>query len=126
MTDTIFALASGAGRAGIAVVRASGPDAGRVLSVLADGLPAPRRAALRALTGPDGTTIDKALLLWFPGPASFTGEDVAEFHIHGGPAVIAALIEALMAEGLYLFHLPVFNSIRMMPCLSSSKNMRSM
>ncbi|HCY55282.1 MAG TPA: tRNA uridine-5-carboxymethylaminomethyl(34) synthesis GTPase MnmE [Oceanicaulis sp.] len=100
MTDTIFALASGAGRAGIAVVRASGPEAGRVLSVLADGLPAPRRAALRALTGPDGTTIDKALLLWFPGPASFTGEDVAEFHIHGGPAVIAALIEALMAEGL--------------------------
>ncbi|WP_429912801.1 tRNA uridine-5-carboxymethylaminomethyl(34) synthesis GTPase MnmE [Glycocaulis sp.] len=100
MTDTIFALASGAGRAGVAIVRVSGPDAGSALGALAGGLPEPRRAALRSLKARDGTLIDRALLLWFPAPQSFTGEDVAEFHIHGGPAVIEALSEALMAEGL--------------------------
>ncbi|MGY6660699.1 MAG: tRNA uridine-5-carboxymethylaminomethyl(34) synthesis GTPase MnmE [Glycocaulis sp.] len=100
MTDTIFALASGSGRAGVAIVRVSGPDAGPALAALAGGLPDPRRAALRSLNARDGSLIDRALLLWFPAPRSFTGEDVAEFHIHGGPAVIEALIEALMAEGL--------------------------
>lgn len=100
MTDTIFALASGSGRAGVAIVRVSGPDAGPALAALAGSLPEPRRAALRSLKARDGTLIDRALLLWFPAPQSFTGEDVAEFHIHGGPAVIEALIEALMAEGL--------------------------
>lgn len=100
MDDTIFALASGAGRAGVAVVRASGPDAGPALAALTGGLPAPRQAALRSLKGRDGTLIDRALVLWFPAPASFTGEDVAEFHIHGGPAVLQALSDALLAEGL--------------------------
>ncbi|MFC4726000.1 tRNA uridine-5-carboxymethylaminomethyl(34) synthesis GTPase MnmE [Glycocaulis abyssi] len=100
MTDTIFALASGAGRAGVAVVRASGPDAAPALAALAGALPEPRRAVLRPLKARDGTVIDRALLIWFPAPASFTGEDVAEFHVHGGPAVIEALSAALMAEGL--------------------------
>lgn len=98
MTDTIFALASGAGRAGVAVIRLSGPDAGQAVKALGGGhLPEPRKASLRALHDAAGALIDKALLLWFPAPASFTGEDVAEFHIHGGPAVIAALSDALLA-----------------------------
>ncbi len=100
MDDTIFALASGAGRAGIAVVRASGPLVGASLAALAGSLPEPRRAALRALRDEDGALIDQALILWFPAPASFTGEDVAEFHVHGGPAVITALSDALTAQGL--------------------------
>lgn len=100
MDDTIFALASGAGRAGIAVVRASGPLAGPALTGLAGTLPEPRMAVLRTLKAGDGELIDRALVLWFPGPASFTGEDVAEFHIHGGPAVIAALCNALTGLGL--------------------------
>jgi tRNA modification GTPase len=100
MDDTIFALASGAGRAGVAVVRVSGPAASAALSALAGALPEPRRAVLRALKTPGGELIDHALLLWLPGPSSFTGEDVAEFQIHGGPAVIEALSAALMEEGL--------------------------
>ena len=98
MTDTIFALASGAGRAGIGVVRLSGPAAGAALAALAGSLPPPRTAALRRLAW-QGVELDQALLLWFPAPASFTGEDVAELHLHGGRAVRAALFEALMALG---------------------------
>lgn len=97
-SDTIFALSSARGRAGIAVVRVSGPGAGAALDTLASGRPEPRRAALRALRRPgDSAVLDRGLVLWFPGPASATGEDVAEFHIHGGPAVIAALLQALGA-----------------------------
>ena len=105
MSDTIFALASAPGRAGVAVLRVSGPKAGAVLDGLTSGArPKPRAAALRDLRGPDGTTrdapiIDRGLVLWFPGPASFTGEDCAEFHVHGGPAVVAAMSEALLAAG---------------------------
>lgn len=99
MTDTIFALASAPGRAGVAVLRVSGPRAAAILGSLAGGLPEPRRAALRALRGADGAVIDRGLVLWFPGPASFTGEDCAEFHVHGGPAVIAAMADALSAAG---------------------------
>jgi len=97
--DTIFALASGAGRAGVAVVRLSGPGAGAALAALAGSLPPPRTAVLRRLVHAGGE-IDRALLLWFPGPGSFTGEDVAELHVHGGRAVIAALFAALAALGL--------------------------
>lgn len=100
MSDTIFALASGAGRAGVAVVRVSGPGAGAALEALAGSLPEARRAVLKTLKDRSGALIDRALLLWLPGPASFTGEDVAEFHIHGGSAVIEALSVALLAEGL--------------------------
>ncbi len=98
MNPAIFALASAVGRAGIAVVRLSGPDAGRVVQALAGPLPPPRQAVLRRL-GHEGREIDHALLLWFPAPGSFTGEDVAEFHIHGGRAVREALFSALSALG---------------------------
>ncbi|MBV9063965.1 MAG: tRNA uridine-5-carboxymethylaminomethyl(34) synthesis GTPase MnmE [Alphaproteobacteria bacterium] len=95
-TDAIFALSSGRGRAGVAVVRVSGPGAaGALRSVAGPELPRPRMATLRKLTGPDGDAIDDGLVLWFPSPASFTGEDVAEFHVHGGRAVIGALLAVL-------------------------------
>lgn len=98
-TETICALSSGGGRAGIAVIRASGSAAGEALRVLAGGeLPVPRQASLRAFRDPhSGEVIDHGLALWFPGPASFTGEDLAEFHVHGGRAVVGALLEALTA-----------------------------
>jgi len=98
MTDTIYALSSGAGPAGVAVIRASGEAAGAALVRLAGlhRLPAPRRAVLARLEQPDGSgPIDDALILWFPAPHSYTGEDVAEFHVHGGPAVIAAVLAGL-------------------------------
>ncbi|MBF0304798.1 MAG: tRNA uridine-5-carboxymethylaminomethyl(34) synthesis GTPase MnmE [Alphaproteobacteria bacterium] len=98
--DTIFALASGAGRAGIAVVRSSGPQAASALRRLSGRAPPePRRATLTRLTAPDGEPIDQALVLWFAAPASFTGEDVVEYHLHGGRAVLGALAEALRALG---------------------------
>ena len=93
---TIFAPATARGRAGVAIVRISGPQAGPALERLAGRVPAPRVARFAALTDPvTGEAIDQGLTLWFPGPASFTGEDVAEFHIHGGPAVVAGLLAAL-------------------------------
>ncbi len=96
--DTIFALASGQGLAGIAVFRISGPGADGALLALAGALPPPRKAELRALRRPaDGSLIDQALMLWFPAPHSFTGEDVAELHVHGGRAVSEALAAALGA-----------------------------
>ncbi|MFT8244984.1 tRNA uridine-5-carboxymethylaminomethyl(34) synthesis GTPase MnmE [Roseomonas sp. BN140053] len=97
--DTIFALASGAGRAAVAVLRLSGPDSGAVLDRLAGRRPEPRRATLRPLRDGTGEVLDRALVLWFPGPASFTGEDSAELHLHGGRAVIAAVSAALTAAG---------------------------
>lgn len=99
MPDSIFALASGAGRAGIGVVRLSGPAAGPALAALAGTLPSPRTAGLKRLAW-QGVEIDQVLLLWFPAPASFTGEDVAEIHLHGGLAVREALFAALLALGL--------------------------
>src|SRR5512137_343657 len=83
-TDTIFALASGAGRGAIAVLRLSGVGTGSIVARLAGGLPRPRHASLRRLRDPaDGEVLDEALVLWFPGPGSYTGEDSAEFHLHG-------------------------------------------
>jgi tRNA modification GTPase len=101
MTDrTIFALASGRGRSGVAVVRISGPGTGHLVRTLIGELPQPRTAVLRALRDPaDGSVIDRGLVLWFPAPASFTGEDLAEFHVHGGPAVIEAVLAALGRDG---------------------------
>ena len=97
--DTIFALSSGGSRAAIAVVRVSGPIAGEALARIGGKpLPAPRRAALRHFCEPEtGEAIDRGLALWFPAPASATGEDMAELHVHGGPAVLAALFDALTA-----------------------------
>lgn len=101
MRETIFALASAPGRAGVAVMRLSGPNAGPALDALT-GLPrpAPRRAVLRRFHAEDGGEIDQGLAIWFPGPASFTGEDCAELHVHGGPAVIGALANALLVLDL--------------------------
>ena len=98
-TDTIFALASGAGRAAVAVMRLSGPGTGAVLTRLAGRLPEPRRASLRRLRDPQGEMLDEGLVLWFPAPGSYTGEDSAELHLHGGAAVIAAVAEALVRLG---------------------------
>lgn len=93
--QTIFALSSGRPPSAIAIVRVSGAEAGPALVALAGRRPAPRVATRALLRDPAGDPIDDALVLWFPGPASATGEDVAEFHIHGGRAVLAALIAAL-------------------------------
>jgi tRNA modification GTPase len=99
--DTIFALASGGGRAGVAVYRLSGPAAGRALVALAGRpLPPARRACRVRLADAGGEPIDHGLALWFPAPASYTGEDVGELHLHGGPAVAAALSAALLRLGL--------------------------
>jgi len=96
LRDTIFALSSGRGPAAIAVVRISGPAAGTALKALIGKLPAPRAAALaRVRDSVTDETIDQALALWFPGPNSETGEDVAELQLHGGRAVIAATLGAL-------------------------------
>ena len=102
MNDTIFALATAPGRGAVAVVRLSGPRAGEAVDRLCGKRPVPRRASLRRLNGGDGGRIDDALVLWLPGPASYTGEDCAEFHVHGGAAVVDALTEALSALGLRL------------------------
>jgi tRNA modification GTPase len=95
--ETLFALASASGRAAIAVWRLSGPDVAAGIRALTDRAPPPpRRAALRQLRDPlTGIAIDQALVLWFPGPASFTGEDSAELHSHGGRAVAEAIGTAL-------------------------------
>ncbi|MCA1376823.1 MULTISPECIES: tRNA uridine-5-carboxymethylaminomethyl(34) synthesis GTPase MnmE [unclassified Bradyrhizobium] len=93
--QTIFALSSGRAPSAIAVVRVSGSQAGAALTALAGRLPAPRQASRRLLRDGAGQPIDDAVVLWFPGPASATGEDVAEFHVHGGRAVLAALLAAI-------------------------------
>jgi tRNA modification GTPase len=100
--DTIFALSSGRGPAAIAIVRISGPRAGAALKALSGKIPAPRQAALARIRDPaDNEIIDEALALWFPAPHSETGEDVAELQLHGGRAVIAAVLAALATvEGL--------------------------
>ncbi|MGY6768362.1 tRNA uridine-5-carboxymethylaminomethyl(34) synthesis GTPase MnmE [Komagataeibacter sp. NFXK3] len=98
----IFALASGLSRAAIAVMRLSGKGSGRMLESLCGRLPAPRRASLRGLWNRQGATpvlLDRALVLWFPGPDSYTGEDSVELHLHAGPAVINAVADALVALG---------------------------
>jgi tRNA modification GTPase len=98
---TICALSTAPGRAGIAVIRISGKAARGTLEALCGGkLPAPRTASLRALRDPrDGEMLDRGLVLWFPAPASFTGEDMAELHLHGGRAVTAGVLDALFHLG---------------------------
>ncbi len=92
---TIFALSSGRPPTAIAIVRVSGPEAGTVVDALAGKMPSPRMATRALLRDGKGQPIDDAVVLWFPGPASATGEDVAEFHVHGGRAVLAALFATL-------------------------------
>lgn len=101
MRDTIFALATAPGRAGVAVVRVSGTDAGRAIRTLtARPVPVPRTAMPARFRDAGGVPIDRGLVLFFQAPSSFTGEDVAEFHVHGGRAVLEALLSALAALGL--------------------------
>ncbi|NBX66723.1 MAG: tRNA uridine-5-carboxymethylaminomethyl(34) synthesis GTPase MnmE [Proteobacteria bacterium] len=97
MADTIYALASAAGRAGVAVVRVSGPLAFQSLVALTDPLPLPdvRQAAVRRFKTPEGKFIDEGVAVRFAAPNSFTGEDVVEYHVHGGRAVIDALLAVL-------------------------------
>ena len=96
MSATIFALSSGQDRAGVAVIRVSGPGASPALRAIARVVPGPRVARRVRLIDPaDGLPLDDALALWFPGPQSFTGEDVAELHVHGGRAVVAGVLAAL-------------------------------
>lgn len=99
MADTIFALSSGAPPAGIGIIRISGPAAGDALRQLSGkALPAPRQARLSRIFDPGtGEMLDRAVVLWFPGPGTVTGEDLAELHCHGGRAVIAAVESALAA-----------------------------
>ena len=92
--DTIFALSSARGKAGVAVVRISGPGAGAVVRDLTGDIPRPRVAALRKITSGDDI-LDDALVLWMPGPASFTGEDTAELHLHGAVATVNAVLKCL-------------------------------
>ncbi len=101
MTDTIFAPATAAGRAAVAVVRVSGPATLSVVQALTGKPPKPRLAAVRKLRH-RGVELDEALVLRFEGPASYTGEDSAEFHVHGGRAVVEALLSALVDLGLRL------------------------
>ncbi|MGY3486134.1 tRNA modification GTPase [Bradyrhizobium sp. USDA 4011] len=95
--QTIFALSSGRPPSAIAVVRLSGPMAESVIAALAGKTPVPRMATRALLRDSNHQPIDDAVVLWFPGPASATGEDVAEFHVHGGRAVLAALFDAIAA-----------------------------
>ena len=99
MTDTIVALSSGRPPAAIGIVRVSGPAAFAASTALAGGLPDPRTAGLRAVRDAEGTLLDRALVLAFPGPRSATGENLVEFHCHGGRAVVAAVEAALVAVG---------------------------
>lgn len=94
-SQTIFALSSGAPPCGVAVLRVSGPEAGRALERLTGSLPPPRKASVRQVRDVDGSWLDEALVLWFVGPHSATGEDCAEIHCHGGRAVIRAIERAL-------------------------------
>jgi tRNA modification GTPase len=100
--DTIYALASASGRAGVAVIRLSGPQAMAALRRLAGELPPARRAVLRSLRDPrSGAELDRGLVLAFPAPHSFTGEDMVELHVHGGRALVRAVLEAVAdCEGL--------------------------
>ncbi|MDA8585845.1 tRNA uridine-5-carboxymethylaminomethyl(34) synthesis GTPase MnmE [Rhodobacteraceae bacterium] len=92
--DTIFALSSARGKSGVAVIRLSGPEAGATLVRLSGDLPVPRKAALRILSDND-EVLDQALVLWLPGPESFTGEDVVEFHVHGAIATVNVVLRVL-------------------------------
>jgi tRNA modification GTPase len=101
---TIYGLSTAPGRAGVAVVRLSGAAARETAAALCGGdVPAPRFAVLRTLRHPKTLEVlDRGLVLWFPKPSSFTGEDVAEFHLHGGRAVLAGVFDALASLGLRL------------------------
>lgn len=92
---TIYALSSGGLPSGVAVVRLSGPNVKQALTIMLGSIPDPRKAVLRAIRGNDGKTLDRGLAIYFEGPHSFTGEDCAELHLHGGKAVVASVLSTL-------------------------------
>ena len=94
--DTIFAPSTAPGRAGIAIIRVSGPRTADAVFALTGGVvPAPKHAVLKAFRDASGDVIDHGLLLWFEGPHSFSGENICEFHVHGGRAIVEAMLDAL-------------------------------
>ena len=95
--DTIVALSSGALPSGVAVIRLSGPTAGKILAEMLGGLPEPRRLLLADIAL-DGEKLDRGLVAWFPAPNSFTGEDCAELQVHGSPAGVRAMLARLAAQ----------------------------
>ena len=97
--DTIFAVASGAGQAALAVMRVSGPASRRILASLCGSVPAPRRASFRRLRNPEGSELDQSIVVWLPGPGSYTGEDSAELTLHGGRSVLTGVADALVTLG---------------------------
>jgi tRNA modification GTPase len=98
LRSTICALSSGQGRAGVAVIRMSGPASGTALRALVGPLPPPRHASLRKILDPKtGDLLDRGLVVWLAGPQTLTGEGMAELHVHGGRAVVARIINALLA-----------------------------
>lgn len=102
--STIFALSTAPGRAGVALIRVSGPRAGQVLNLMARPRPKPRVASARTFIHPvDSRALDRGIVIWFPGPRSFTGEDTVEIMLHGGRAVVSAMLNALsVIDGLRL------------------------
>jgi tRNA modification GTPase len=100
--DTIAAVATAAGRAAIGVLRVSGPRAAQIAAAVVGVLPERRRAALRNFRDRDGRLLDRGVVLYFPGPGSFTGEDVVELQGHGGPVVLDLLLETVLAMGARL------------------------
>src|SRR5690606_8006788 len=100
MGDTIVALSSGPPPSGVAVIRLSGPDVAFLLAEIAGGVSEPRRASLRPIGA--GTLLDRGLVLYFPAPHSFTGEDCAEFQVHGSPAGVRAILDLLLKKGARL------------------------
>lgn len=99
VTDTIAAVATARGRGGIGVLRISGPAAETIAARIAGALPLPRQAQLRGFRDSAGQIIDRGLMLWFPAPASFTGEDVIELQGHGGPVLLQILMQTACAHG---------------------------
>ncbi|MFZ9708143.1 MAG: tRNA uridine-5-carboxymethylaminomethyl(34) synthesis GTPase MnmE [Steroidobacteraceae bacterium] len=99
MSETIAALATPAGRGGVGIVRISGPAARHIAHGICSAIPQPRVAQLSSFAAADGSAIDTGLVLWFPGPQSYTGEDVLELHGHGGPMVLQALLERVLELG---------------------------
>ena len=100
--DTIFAPMTGIGRSAVTALRISGPRTSAVADAICGGCPPPRRASLRSLHDGQGDLLDRAIVIWLPGPATYTGEDVAEFHLHGGHAVLEGVADALLEFGLRL------------------------
>src|SRR5437868_2979062 len=100
--DVIAALATAQGRAGVGIVRISGPDLGPVAAAILGTVPAARTAARAAFRGADGRPIDDGLALYFPAPASYTGQDVLELHGHGGPVVLQMLLRRCLELGARL------------------------